>query len=74
MRINAGLLELSSKTVASVVTTGDRIQFPAWVNENKFSALYKGNIAQPTLTPEKAFYVALLTSKKASAKQTSVLN
>lgn len=74
MKINAGLLELSDKTVASIVTTGNRIQFPAWVSEDKFSALYKADINKPTLTPEKAFYVALLTSKKASAKRTAVLN
>lgn len=74
MKIDAGLLQLSANTVADVVSTGDRLRFPAWVDENKFSSIYKQAIYQPTLTPEKAFYVALTTSKRASAKQSSVLN
>lgn len=74
MIIDAGLLQLSANTVADVVTTGERIRFPAWVDEDKFSAIYKQNIYQPNLTPEKAFYVALTTSKRASAKDTPVLN
>lgn len=74
MKVDANLLQLSANTVAAVVTTGDRLSFPAWVDGDKFSAIYKQNIYQPTLTPEKAFFVALLTSKRASAKDIPVLN
>lgn len=74
MKIDANLLELSENTVAEVVTTGDRLSFPAWVDGDRFASIYKQNIYQPTLTPEKAFFVALMTSRRASAKETSVLN
>lgn len=74
MKIDANLLNLSASTVSQVVTTGDRITFPAWVEGERFSAIYKTNIYQPSLTPEKAFYVALMTSKRASAKAPVVLN
>lgn len=69
MKIPASLLELSQTTVDTIVTTGERLKFPIWVEQGKFSQIYKGNIYQPHLTPEKAFYVAFLVSKKDSVKK-----
>ena len=64
MKIPASLLELSKTTVDNIVTSGDRLKFPAWIEQGKFTAIYKNNIYQPNLTPEKAFYVAFLMSKR----------
>ncbi|WP_396190567.1 hypothetical protein [Flavobacterium sp.] len=74
MNLESSYLGLSTTVSSQTVLTGNRITLPAWVDEDKFTAIYKQEITQPTLTPEKAIYVALTSSKRASAHRLSPLN
>lgn len=74
MIIQTTYLGLSNQSVSEFVTTGNRLSFPVWVDESKFKTLYSSEISKPTLTPEKAIFIALTSSKKATARRLPILN
>lgn len=64
MKLNPVRLKLPSEITQTAVTDGDRLYLGQSIDPSLFHSVYKTQISQPTLTQEKAFYVALHSSQK----------
>jgi hypothetical protein len=64
MKLNPVRLKLPTEITQSAVTEGDRLYIGQKIDAELFQAVYKDQIAEPTLSPEKAIYVALHSSQK----------
>ena len=64
MKLNPVRLKLPSEVVQTAVTDGQRLYVGQHIDPTLFQAVYKPQIAQLELTPEKAIYVALHSSQK----------
>lgn len=64
MLLNPVRLKLPTEITQTAVTEGSRLFIGQSINPELFQAVYKEEIAQPTLSEEKAIYVALHSSQK----------
>lgn len=64
MKLNPIRLKLPTEITQTAVTDGDRLHIGQRIDPELFHSVYKDQIAQPTLTEEKAVYVALHSSQR----------